>query len=821
MTTGTSSSSRMGTSPQPPRPFLNRVFDGPAGRILCVADIRGQHSQLNQLAKDTNARAIIHTGDFGFFEAASLDPDRINDRTLKHLLLYSPLIPADQRDTLYPKDATPEALRATARASQASPNPHLSEFPLLLGGKLKLTVPVYTVWGACEDVAILEKFRTGEYDTENLHVVDEATSRTLEIGGIKLRLLGLGGAFVPHKLFDNGDGAATIAGGSGTMWTTALQIGELVDTAQKTFDQSETRLFVTHASPGREGLLAQLALVLKADLTVSAALHFRYASSWNEFSVQSDGDAYRSKLLAGKESFSKIWDSVKSQVESVMDEHQKLLLEKTFMVSERVPAPSATGPANEEPAWKNTWNWNLCDASFGHLVLDIREGRISAELKSQGFNYGYRRAPPPATTTGNAAATSTPVDAAKLLPSSASSSALQQIAATPQPASQQNVDKPESSNHVPSTALVTTMSTSLTRATPPPKPSSQTIVNGINGASANSISAPSPKSPIGELATRATASPAPAGDFKHKKLSNVEKKERKKERSASEASNGNFNPNGSSKPPSPGPGPNAAGGKHGQKGSKASAGVASPASVSSPAPAPATLAADGRLSAQDSNRPVTGGSSGVRSPPPPPRTPSSGGFKRHPWTLYVSRLPASVNEQEIRECFVGDTKDSITFIKLLPSSGKTQKPVAFVEFKDEETMLAALAKSTKKINDQTIAMVIADNRERGRADGPSNSGPSDNASHNNNGNGNNNNFQNQQNGGNPSRGGGGGPMSSRGIFRGRGGGRGGANLFAQAQRGLGQGGGAGRGMGARKESADGGSVNGATSPSPGPAANLD
>lgn len=38
----------------------------------------------------------------------------------------------------------------------------------------------------------------------------------------------------------------------------------------------------------------------------------------------------------------------------------------------------------DEPAWKNTWHWNLSDSSFGHLILDIREGRVSAELKSQG-----------------------------------------------------------------------------------------------------------------------------------------------------------------------------------------------------------------------------------------------------------------------------------------------------------------------------------------------------------------------------------------------------------------------------------------------------
>ena len=54
---------------------------------------------------------------------------------------------------------------------------------------------------------------------------------------------------------------------------------------------------------------------------------------------------------------------------------------------ERIPAApgSGTGPTSgEESAWKNCWNWNLCDAANGSLVLDIRNGRVSAELKSQG-----------------------------------------------------------------------------------------------------------------------------------------------------------------------------------------------------------------------------------------------------------------------------------------------------------------------------------------------------------------------------------------------------------------------------------------------------
>ncbi|EKM75751.1 hypothetical protein AGABI1DRAFT_116217 [Agaricus bisporus var. burnettii JB137-S8] len=374
------------------------VLDSAHARILCVADIRGKLSALNDLARQENASAIIHTGDFGFFEHDSLA--RITDRTLRHVTQYSPLIPQAQRSHLLAQDA-PDAIRATVNVSL------LSEFPLLLAGQLKLNVPVFTVWGTCEDVAVLEKFRSAAYAIDNLHIIDEASSHLIDLAGVKLRLFGLGGALVSHKMFDNGEGKATIAGGGGTMWTTALQIGELVDTAQRVFDPSETRLLVTHASPGREGIISQLALVLKADLTISAGLHFRYASSYNEFSVQPDFEGFRHKLAIGKDSWDRVWESVKGQVDNVIDGDQRILLEKALSVVERIPTPQpSTGPGatatGEEPAWKNCWNWNLCDAAYGALVLDIKDGRVSSELKSQGFNYAYRRsatAPTPNSTT--------------------------------------------------------------------------------------------------------------------------------------------------------------------------------------------------------------------------------------------------------------------------------------------------------------------------------------------------------------------------------------------------------------------------------------
>lgn len=87
-----------------------------------------------------------------------------------------------------------------------SPTPLLSEFPLFMEGKKSLRVPVYTVWGACEDVAVLEKFRMGTYHVHNLFILDEANTYLIDVGGVSLRLFGLGGAIVQHKLFDNGEG---------------------------------------------------------------------------------------------------------------------------------------------------------------------------------------------------------------------------------------------------------------------------------------------------------------------------------------------------------------------------------------------------------------------------------------------------------------------------------------------------------------------------------------------------------------------------------------------------------------------------------------
>ncbi|PHH65922.1 hypothetical protein CDD81_870 [Ophiocordyceps australis] len=386
-----------GTAPLLPN--QGRVIQSGPIRILCIADVRGNLRSLNELAKQARADYIIHTGDFGFYDDTSLE--RIVEKTLKHVAQYSPLIPDHIKKSIQQGGSSPVK-------SRFSPTDlPLSELPLLLNGEVKLEVPVYTVWGACEDVRVLEKFRSSEYKVQNLHIIDEARSMLLEVGGVKLRLLGLGGAVVMHKLFDNGEGRTTIAGGQGTMWTTLLQMGELVDTAQRVYDPTETRVFVTHASPAREGILNQLSVALKADFSISAGLHFRYGSSYNEFSVNPTLDHYRGKLAASKASFNDVWETVKGEVEPAIqqNEAQQNLLKNALQIVEKMPTTAAGGnpfggPAAgqaalgqvDESAFKNMWNFNLADATFGYLALEIQDGRIGTEMRAQGFNFSHRGA---------------------------------------------------------------------------------------------------------------------------------------------------------------------------------------------------------------------------------------------------------------------------------------------------------------------------------------------------------------------------------------------------------------------------------------------
>lgn len=114
---------------------------------------------------------------------------------------------------------------------------------------------------------------------------------------------------------------------------------------------------------------------------------------------------------------------IKTTTARAHSESQRTLLQNALAVANRVPANNFVGGAAnvEEAAWKNCWNWcvvppssvplstcarcgqilsllvafpsdrNLPDAQYGNLILDVRDGRMGSEMKSQGEHYGEPR----------------------------------------------------------------------------------------------------------------------------------------------------------------------------------------------------------------------------------------------------------------------------------------------------------------------------------------------------------------------------------------------------------------------------------------------
>lgn len=273
--------------------------------MIVVAGVEGRLSLLNELAAQHRTRAIIHTGNFGFY-----DRDSVTGLSLANLRLVlarrgeavSPTVDNDDESTL--------------RAMAAHNVTLLSELPLFVAGERRLDIPLYVIWGPQEDVAVIEKFRKGIYHVPNLYIVDHRTSYAISTDHLTLRLFGLGGTFNYHRLFDVGRGSDTVSGGEGSTWANLIQMGELLDMADRYAspserDQSsEVRLFLCQNNPAREPLAHLLATELRADFVVSFQ-----GESARSCSLFEDGTVYsaaslRAFLRPCREDLKSMWDQI-------------------------------------------------------------------------------------------------------------------------------------------------------------------------------------------------------------------------------------------------------------------------------------------------------------------------------------------------------------------------------------------------------------------------------------------------------------------------------------------------------------------------------
>ncbi|KAK8844699.1 hypothetical protein IAR55_006548 [Kwoniella newhampshirensis] len=691
------------TTATPPRV----VLAGKTGRILCVADIRGDYHELNRLIREHEATAVIHTGDFGFMTSESLE--RMSDKILRHLIQYSPLLPPATRSQLIA--IPPEQGRQPLISSLNNSSIHfpLSQFPHLLTGAINFPVPVFTVWGLLEDVRVIEKFRTGEYEVNNLFMIDEATSRVLDVGGMKLRLFGLGGTVAPYKMFDNGEGYATIAGGQGTMWTTALQMGELLDTAQRVFDSQETRLFLCTASICKHPLLTLIASALKADLTISSGLHFRYPVSYNEFAVHSDPESWQQKLLQAQATFNNIYETVRDKVDSSLNEQQQALLKKLKSAFGNIP----TG--DDHGMWTNTWNWILTDASFGHMLLSITEGRVSAEIKTAGLNFSHRaksgQALPPTPTPSVATA---PLAAAATRRTSAPENAPKAAAPTRAPfgpisgaASNRGAATPAGTTTAPSAfknGLNRPLAPHMKPATAPSQTTASPATAGSSSAATADPSSATGKFPTAPRQARAQNLPATQAG-----LAATSKDKATDSKSAS-----------SSAAPS----------KESEKAASIPAKSSTP--VANGKPTTSASSTNGKAAKDDSKDKSTATTNGISSQSTSTPTESkegdkikaahsregSGEVKQKKHSLYIKGIPSPTTEDELKKLF-GSHAEKILQVKIIIDHlSKKQKDFAYVDFASEDGMTEALKAQTGTIRDTTVNVSVSNPPSRSFVEGP-------------------------------------------------------------------------------------------------------
>jgi len=247
----------------------------------------------------------------------------------------------------------------------------LSELDLFLTGKEHLEVPVYAIWGNQEDVQVLKKFSDGSYYVPNLYLLNPNSSFTISLGMHSLRLFGIGGAFLYHRLFDTGQGLPMATGAEGVMWATIIQLGNLIELSERYKDPNEIRVLVSHVCPGKEGLVNILATAVKADFTVSGALHGKFTHTYTDFSVRTLNN-YLDHLGLARQEIPRIWEHVESTVGARnIRECDRKAIELMMGAVRFVP--------RSELELKHTWHLNLPDVKHGHLVLRMHDDELKLE----------------------------------------------------------------------------------------------------------------------------------------------------------------------------------------------------------------------------------------------------------------------------------------------------------------------------------------------------------------------------------------------------------------------------------------------------------
>jgi len=93
-------------------------------------------------------------------------------------------------------------------------------------------------------------------------------------------------------------------------------------------------------------------------------------------------DHFKNRLAASRNCFSDVWDTVKAEVLPIVQSPQKKLIDNVLQIIEM--ASQGDRGSTDEVGFKNLWNFNLPDANYGSLILEIRDGQVASEQRSEG-----------------------------------------------------------------------------------------------------------------------------------------------------------------------------------------------------------------------------------------------------------------------------------------------------------------------------------------------------------------------------------------------------------------------------------------------------
>jgi predicted phosphodiesterase len=317
-------------------------------RLLLISDTHGKLGTINELSSQVQADAVIHAGDFGFYDDGSFE--RLSDRELRLHVIHSDL-PRAEKDNLL-------TLARIDLIAQSRKLRLLGEFQSYIDGRNSFKVPVYTVWGNHEDKEVVERLFNGDVTAANLYMLYHRQGYCVGPAYV----YGLGGNLLPgSKMMQR-----PIAGGGGKIWSTLSQYTELVETVDRDTPPTEPRLFVSHLSPGKEPFVELIGARTRADYTISGHMGAPACMVWNAFAVSSVDEAQQ-RLREGL-----------AGIKNACAQSISPWAEKALASVEQVPQETiAMGRGIKAPRWyREMTHINLPDAHIGYAVMDIDGDKI-------------------------------------------------------------------------------------------------------------------------------------------------------------------------------------------------------------------------------------------------------------------------------------------------------------------------------------------------------------------------------------------------------------------------------------------------------------